>query len=113
MVYVVHGDGNFHLRAYHPLQYRPTGSNPLIEVFIQLLWIIEFRPVLYMHFLGLFRDIVVLFLESTLNVITSTSVVGSLFIISVLHIAVAFIIISIAHIAVTFVITTTNVIIIL
>jgi hypothetical protein len=52
-------------------------------------------------------------LESTLDVITSTIIVGSLPIISVLHIAVAFIIISIAHIAVTSIITIANIIIIL
>lgn len=85
----------------------------MIEVFIQLLWIIEFRLVLYKHFFGLSKDIVVLSLESTLDLFTNISVVGSLSIISVLHIVVAFIIISIAHIAITSIITTMNIIIIL
>jgi hypothetical protein len=69
--------------------------------------------VLYTHLLGLSEDVVVFSLESTLDVTTNNSIVGSLLIISILHIAVAVIIISIAHIAVTSVITIGNVIIVL
>jgi hypothetical protein len=56
------------------------------------LWIIAFCPVSYKHFLGLFKNVVVLSLESTLDLITTSTVVRSLLIISVPHIAVAFII---------------------
>jgi hypothetical protein len=82
----------------------------MIKVFIHLLWIIEFHPVLYGHLLRLSKDVVVLSLESSLNVITNTSIVGSFLIIFVLHLAVAFIIISIAHIAVTSVIVIARVV---
>jgi hypothetical protein len=115
MAYVVCEEGKFHLGAYHPLslQHLPTEEQPLIEVFIQLLWIIECSPILYRHFLKLSKNVVVLSLESTVDVITSTTIVGNLLIISILHIIVMFIIISIAHIVVTFIITTASVIIIL
>jgi hypothetical protein len=83
----------------------------LIYVFIQSFWNIDFRPLFYGHGLGLSRDVVLWPLRSSLDITTTSSVVGSLFTIFVLHIVVAVITISIAYIAVASIITTANIII--
>jgi hypothetical protein len=67
-------------------------SSHMIEVFIELPWIIAIRPVLYRHFSRLFRNVVVLSIESTMDLITTTIVVESLVIISIALIAIAFVI---------------------
>jgi hypothetical protein len=68
----------------------------VIYVFILSFWIIDFPPLLYGHFLGLSRDVVLWPLRSSLDITTNSSVVGILFTIFVLHIVVAVIIICIA-----------------
>jgi hypothetical protein len=69
----------------------------MIKVFTELLWIIAIRPVSYGHLLGLFANVVLLFMESTTDLITTSIVFESLIIIPIVHIVVASMISNFKH----------------